>query len=73
MVLILQMGDGFAAFLQNVFFPGIQLLPEIRRLPFIHEGLVVAGPVVNIDKYIHETTLRQSVARACSKLGLLRQ
>jgi hypothetical protein len=58
MILILQMGDGFFAFPQDVFFPGIQLLPEIRRLPFVHEGLVVTGSIVNIDKYIHEASLR---------------
>ena len=50
MILVLQMGDGFPAFAQDVFLPGIQLLPEIRRLPFIHERLVVTGFIVDIDK-----------------------
>ena len=58
MILVLQVGDGFPAFAQDVFLPGIQFLPEIRRLPLIHEGLVVTGPIVNIDKYIHKPSLQ---------------
>jgi hypothetical protein len=57
MILVPQVGYGFA-FAQDVFLPRIQLLPEIRRLPLIHEGLVVTGFVVDIDKYIHKASLR---------------
>jgi hypothetical protein len=52
------MGDGFPAFPQDLFLPRIQLLPEIRRLPFVHERLIVTGSIVNIDKYIHKASLQ---------------
>ena len=52
-VFLLQDLKRFARLPQNVVFPVDEFFTKIGFLPITHEGLVIRGLIVKIDKFIH--------------------